>query len=89
MSDTYPTIRDLDGMHFRIKRGDRWVEICFTDMTDEERKTAIYGHSAEFMREFALCLAERLREVGDELDIVGRLCVSDDRVYIRFESMEG
>lgn len=29
MSDTYPTIRELDGMHFRIKRGDKWVEICF------------------------------------------------------------
>lgn len=28
MTDTYPIIRELDGMHFRIKRGDKWVEIC-------------------------------------------------------------
>ena len=85
MTDTYPTIRDLDGMYFRIKRGDNRVSICFTDMTDEERETAIYGKSAEWMRSLALHLAERLREVGDELDIVKRFYLPDDGADICFE----
>ena len=85
MTDTYPTVRDLDGAYFRIKRGDKRVSICFTDMTYEERKTAVHGQSAEWMRDLALYLAERLREVGDELGIVKRLRLSDDGFDISFE----
>lgn len=35
MSDTYPIIRDLDGLYFRIKRGDKWVYICSIQAVDE------------------------------------------------------
>lgn len=89
MNDTYPTIRDLDGLYFRIKRGDKWVEICFTDMTDAERKGVMEGRSAEWLGSLALCLADRLREIADELDIVKRLCSTDDGADICFESREG
>ena len=27
---------NLDGVYFRVKRDDRWQNICFTDLTDEE-----------------------------------------------------
>ena len=33
--------RDLDGIYFRVKRDDRWQNICFSDMTDEEIDTII------------------------------------------------
>lgn len=89
MTDTYPTIRDLDGMYFRIKRGENWVVICFTDMTDAERKEVMEGGSAEWLGSLALHLAERLREVGDELNVVKRFCIGDDGPDICFESREG
>lgn len=86
MTDTYPTIRDLDGMYFRIKRGDKWMDICFTDMTEAERKEVMEGRSAEWLGSLALCLAERLREVGDELNVVKRLCIDDNGADVCFES---
>lgn len=35
MDDTYPTIRELDGLYFRIKHGDRRVYICSIQAVDE------------------------------------------------------
>lgn len=89
MTDTYPTIRALDGLYFRIKRGENWVAICFTDMTDAEREEVMEGRSAEWMGSLALCLADRLREIADELDIVKRPCFTDDGADICFESRKG
>ena len=28
--------RNLDGVYFRVKRDDKWQNICFTDLTNEE-----------------------------------------------------
>ena len=28
--------RNLDGVYFRVKRYDKWQNICFTDLTNEE-----------------------------------------------------
>lgn len=28
--------RELDGYYFRVKREDKWENICFSDLTDEE-----------------------------------------------------
>lgn len=88
MTDTYPTTRALDGMYFRIKRGESWVAVCFTDMTEAERKEVMEGRSAEWLGSLALCLADRLREIADELDIVKRLCLSDEGADVCFESKE-
>lgn len=89
MTDTYPIIRALDGMYFCIKRGESWVAICFTDMTEAERKEVMEGRSAEWLGSLALCLADRLREIADELDIVKRLCLTVDGADICFESKKG
>lgn len=29
--------RNLDGYYFRVKRDGKWDNICWSDMTDEER----------------------------------------------------
>ena len=28
---------DMDGIYFRIKRNDKYENVCFSDLTDEER----------------------------------------------------
>ncbi len=63
--------RNLDGMYFRIKRGSRYQDICFSDMTTEEQLEVLKDKGVEFMRRMSLILAERIREIGDKFDIVG------------------
>ena len=33
--------RNLDGVYFRVKRYDKWQNICFTDLTNEETNTIL------------------------------------------------
>ena len=33
--------RNLDGVYFIVKRDDRWQNICFTDLTNEETDTIL------------------------------------------------
>ncbi|MCM1276764.1 MAG: hypothetical protein NC299_15630 [Lachnospiraceae bacterium] len=63
--------RKLDGMYFRIKRGSRYQDICFSDMTTEERLEVLNNKDVEFMKRMSLILAEKIREIGDKFDIVG------------------
>lgn len=66
---TYPAIRNLDGVYFRAKRGDAYIPLCWTDLTDDERERFGAGRPATWWKSMAEHLAERLRFVGDELDI--------------------
>ncbi len=63
--------RNLDGMYFRIKRGSRYLNTCFSDMTTEEQLEVLKDKDVEFMRRMSLILAEKIREIGDKFDIVG------------------
>lgn len=70
MSDyKYPVKRDLDGVYFRVERGGQWVNLCFTDLTEEERERVTEGRPEPWLREMALIMARTLREVGDQLDV--------------------
>ena len=66
-----PTKRDLDGVYFRVERDGQWTNRCWTDLTDEERERFGEGRGTEWWRSLADHLAERLRAMGDELDVVG------------------
>lgn len=61
--------RNLDGVYFRIKRDDKWINLCFTDLTDEEREEVLKDKSQDFILQLTLILAKRLREVGDKFDL--------------------
>lgn len=67
---SYPKKRDLDGVYFRVKRGDRWESICFSDLTDAERAEVCEGRSEEWMKNLAYILAKQIRRIGDTLDLV-------------------
>ena len=77
---TYPTKRDLDGIYFRVKRNGKWDSICYTDMTDEERETVVAARvrdrkpeeQAAYWKSMANIMAGKLRDVGDQLDLVAR-----------------
>ncbi len=61
--------RELDGIFFRVKRSDRWQNICFSDMTREEIDTVIGERSSDWWKSVALHLKECLNEIGETFDI--------------------
>lgn len=63
--------RNLDGVYFRIKRNNKWEDICYSDLTIEEREMVGEGRTLEWWRSLANILADVIREIGDELDIKG------------------
>ena len=34
----YPVKRDLDGIYFRVQRGNQWEAVCFTDLTEKGKR---------------------------------------------------
>lgn len=64
--------RNLDGAYFRVKRGDKYEDICFSDMELYEIDEVIgYDRPAEWWKSLALHLKERLNTIGDTFDIIG------------------
>ena len=63
--------RNLDGVYFRIKRDGKWQNVCFSDLTAEEREDKGQGRSKEWWKSLACIMADRLKEIGDTFDIVG------------------
>ena len=43
----YPVKRNLDGCYFRVTRDDKVENVCFTDLTPEEREKIIRDRSAD------------------------------------------
>lgn len=62
--------RKLDGIFFRVKRGDKFKAICFSDLTENEREEICKDRPAEWFKSVAYHLADRLKFVGDCFDIV-------------------
>ena len=63
--------RNLDGCYFRVKRGEKYESVCFSDLTPKERDEMFEckEKTAEWWKSLAYHLADCLRRVGDELDV--------------------
>ena len=61
--------RNLDGVYFRVERGGKWCNVCFSDMTKDERDLFIGDRTLEWWRSLAYAMGDRLRELGDILEI--------------------
>lgn len=62
--------RNLDGVYFRIKREDKWENICFSDLTEEEMDWVMDGRTTDWLRSMCKILGKTIKNIGDELDIV-------------------
>ena len=62
--------RNLDGAYFRVKRGAKYENICFSDLTLEERDEVCKNRSSEWFKSLVYHLADSLQGIGEELDIV-------------------
>ena len=55
--------RNLDGVYFRVKRYDKWQNICFTDLTNEETNTILKDRTEVWL----LSMLEVLLNVYDKV----------------------
>lgn len=62
--------RNMDGIYFRVKRDDKWQNICFTDLTLDEIDEIIGERSAEWWKAVAVHLKDRINSIADELDLI-------------------
>ena len=65
--------RNLDGIYFRVKRNGKYENVCFSDLTETEREEICKNRPAEWYKEVAYHLADRLRIIGNTFDIVSQL----------------
>ena len=64
--------RNLDGSYFRVRRGEKYEDLCFTDLTRDEQETVLKDRSPEFIVGLTLHLAKIIRQIGDEFDLIGK-----------------
>ena len=63
--------RNLDGVYFRIKQEDgTYDDICFSDLTPNQQDEIMQEKSEEWLRSMCKRLAEVIKELGDEFDLV-------------------
>jgi len=72
--------RNLSGMFFRSKdlETGRWINLCFEDLSREEQEKILKEGSPVFNQGIALRLAEVLKKIGDDFDIVAGELNGDD-----------
>lgn len=63
--------RNLDGVYFRMKRGEHYENVCFSDLTEEERNFVLIDRKAEWLASLCCHLADSLKIIGEEFDIMG------------------
>ena len=72
------TPRNLDGVFFRVQRDGKWNNVCYSDMTPDERKEVIYDRMGErpldeqvgYYRRLAELMADYLYDMGEQLGVM-------------------
>lgn len=78
MTDKTKIQRNMDGVYFRVERDGRWQNICYSDMTADERRAVIYDRmnerpfvdQASYYRCLAEIMADQLYDVAEQLGVV-------------------
>lgn len=70
MEESNTLQRNLDGIYFRIKRNEKWNNVCFSDLTHEEMENVMKNKNRDWLKSFWIQLGRRIKSIGDELDIV-------------------
>jgi len=62
--------RNLDGIYFRIKRDNKWQNICFSDLTTEEMQVVMMDKDIPWLRSICTELANTIKDIGEQFNIV-------------------
>lgn len=70
--------RGLDGIYFRVERNGKWQSICLSDLTEEEFDKVMEKRNRQFAVNCCKILAKKLREIGDEFDLISEYETGED-----------
>lgn len=84
----YPEIRELDGIYFRVERDGKWENICWTDLTWEERYDVSKDRPISWWRELALEMTRLLRNIGDIYDMCNTSLTDEEICKILEEDLD-
>lgn len=62
--------RNLDGIYFRIKKNGKWDNVCFSDLTQDEREEVMKNKDVDWLKSMCIQLARTIRKIGDEFDLI-------------------
>jgi len=70
--------RNLDGVYFRVNSDGKWLNVCYSDMTEDERNTVIYDRMSDkpmdeqvgYYRRLAEIMADSLYDMGEQLGVM-------------------
>ena len=65
------TIRNLDGVYFRVKRDGKYKSLCLSDLYSWEIKEALAFRKNDFLISCIVALASALHRLGDKHDLYG------------------
>jgi len=57
----YPEQLNSDSMYFRVKRGDKYCNICFTDLTEEEQRSVLANYDRDSLLRLLQILTRTIR----------------------------
>ena len=62
--------RNLDGIFFRIERGGKFDNVCFSDLTEEEMDFVLRSKNDEWLKSLCKALGKTIHHIGDELELM-------------------
>lgn len=71
--------REIDGYFFRVKRNDKYENLCFSDLTEDEMKEVLNNRSVEWLTSLCIGLGQTIRQIGDTFDIIGGYTEEDNK----------
>ena len=64
-------MRHLDGMYFRVTRGDKHESMCISDMSENEILDALKDRDTYFLKKVIVNLAKTISDIGERFDLMG------------------
>ena len=64
--------RNLDGCYFRVNRNNKYGPASFSDLTEKEREEILSDRNTNWLKSLCCHLADSLKDIGEQFDIVGR-----------------
>ena len=61
--------RDLSGIFFREKVGDKWENVCFEELSEESQNRILGDRNPEFVKNLAKLLAKTIIEIGNQFNL--------------------
>lgn len=61
--------RNLDRIYFRIERNNKFDNVCFSDLTENEMNEVLANKDKEWLISLCKGLGNTIKSIGEQLDI--------------------